>query len=120
MNAMVFNPNNRPESELPAIYGFNNGGSPGLLSGVLIAADGTVLGSHCCSHEAYMPGDLGVTEGHRSDRHETFRAHYPGGYRMEFVSHEAVPAHAGLMAAIDKAHQQADDDARNKAGGVAE
>lgn len=43
-----------------------------------------------------MPGDLGVLEGRREDRHEGFRKHYPNGYRMEFVGHDAVPTHAGL------------------------
>jgi hypothetical protein len=82
------------------IYGFNNGGSAGLLSAVLIAEDGTTLGGHACSAEGYMPYDLGVIEGSRPDRHETFRAHYPEGYRMEFVPYADVAGHAALKEAF--------------------
>lgn len=95
----VYNPNNAAIETLPIIYGFNNGGSPGWMSAVLLAEDGTGLGGHCCSSEAYMPADLGVLEGTRPDRHKTFREHYPNGYRMVFVSGKDVLAHEGLMAA---------------------
>ncbi len=101
----VVNPHNRPIQELPIIYGFNNGGSPGLLYAALLAQDGTPLGSHGCSSEGFMPYDLGVIEGQRPDRHETFREHYPGGYRMEFVPSDAVKTHEGLMAAIELAEE---------------
>lgn len=93
---VVFNPHNRPLDDLPVIYGFNNGGSPGWLTGVLLAADGTALGSHIYSAEGYMPHDLGILEGSRPDRHETFRAHYPDGYRMDFVPASDVRSHEGL------------------------
>lgn len=96
----VFNPHNKPIVELPVIYGFNNGGSPGWMSAVLLTSGGAHLGSHVCSSEAYMPADLGVLDGTRPDRHETFREHYPDGYRMEFVGFSDVKNHAGLMAAI--------------------
>lgn len=95
----VYNPHDKPVEELPVIYGFNNGGSPGWMSAVLIAQDGTCLGGHCCSDEGYMESDLGVLEGTRDDRHEAFRAHYPDGYRMEFVRGRDVKGHAGLMEA---------------------
>lgn len=103
----VFNPKDRPADELPVIYGFNNGGQPGLLNGVLIAEDGAYLGGHACSHEFYMPGDLGVIEGHRPDRHEKFRHHYPDGYRMEFVGHAQVKSHPGLDAACKRHAERA-------------
>jgi hypothetical protein len=95
----VFNPQNKPVNELPVIYGFNNGGRHGCLQAVLLAQDGTELGGHTCSSEAYMPADLGILEGTREDRHEEFKAHYPGGYRMEFVRWADVPTHEGLKAA---------------------
>lgn len=96
----VYNPNNLPESELPVIYGFNNGGPREFLSAVAISQDGVVLGGHCCSHEVYMPHDLGVIEGSRTDRHEeSYRKHYPNGYRMEFVGFDEFKSHAGLQAA---------------------
>jgi hypothetical protein len=97
----VFNPHNKLLSDLPVIYGFNNGGSAGFLSAVLIAEDGTGLGGHCCSHEYYMPSDLGVRAGSRPDRHEGFQKHYPDGYRMEFVSHGKVLAHPALARAFE-------------------
>jgi hypothetical protein len=96
----VFNPDGRAVDELPVIYGFNNGGSPGWMEAVLLADDGECLGGHCCSSEAYMPADLGILEGSRDDRHEQFKKHYPNGYRMEFVRGADVRAHAGLNAAF--------------------
>lgn len=81
----IYNPLKRMPDELPIIFGWNNGGSPGWYNAVLIAEDGTPLGGHLCSHEYYMEGDLGILNGSRPDRHETFRNHYPDGYRMEFV-----------------------------------
>jgi hypothetical protein len=96
----VFNPQGRPVADLPVIYGFNNGGSAGWLSAQLIAQDGTPLGGHCCSSECYMPADLGILEGTRQDRHETFQKHYPGGYRMDFVSYSYFKNHEGIKAAV--------------------
>ena len=101
-NVAVFNPHSKPVGELPVIYGFNNGGSAGWMSAVLIAEDGTGLGGHCCSSEAYMPADLGILEGTREDRHEEFKKHYPDGYRMEFVSHGDVTDHEALNSAFAK------------------
>ena len=92
----IHNPHDKPLDELPVIYGFNNGGSPGWLNGVLMAQDGKCLGGHACSAEGYMPHDLGCIEGSRADRHEGFREHYPDGYRMEFVPMSDVKGHAGL------------------------
>lgn len=97
----VFNPHGKPIDSLPVIYGFNNGGEPGWYTGLLLADDGTCLGSHICSSEGYMPHDLGILAGTRPDRHEDFRAHYPDGYRMEFVGQADVLSHAGLDAACD-------------------
>lgn len=101
-NYATYNPHNRPIDELPVIYGFNNGGSPGWYHGALIAEDGEVLGGHVCSHEGFMLGDLGIVEGSRLDRHKHFRAHYPDGYRMDFVPESEVMSHPGLGAACEK------------------
>lgn len=109
MNATaVFNPHNKSADQLPVIYGFNNGGSPGFYSGCLLAEDGTGLGGHICSHEGYMLGDLGILEGARPDRHEDFRKHYPDGYRMEFVSYDRVDGHSKLQAAFRLNEKQAE------------
>lgn len=96
----IYNPHNKPEYELPVIFGFNNGGRVGWFHGTLIAEDGTQLGSHLCTHEGYMYGDLGVLTGMRADRHVEFVAHYPDGYRMEFVGYAEVGTHAGLQHAF--------------------
>lgn len=105
----VYNPHGKPLDELPVIYGFNNGGSRGWYNGVLIAESGHCLGGHICSDESYMPHDLGVIEGSRPDRHETFRKHYPDGYRMDFVGADQVRTHAGLMAAYEKNQRLPED-----------
>ena len=83
----AYNPHGKPIDELPWIIGWNNGGSPGWFRACLIAQDGMPLGGHICSHEGYMPSDLGVLDGTAPDRHEEFRKHYPDGYRMDFVSY---------------------------------
>ena len=101
----VFNPHNRPVDELSVIYAWNNGGSPGWFHGCLLAEDGEPMGGHICSHEGYMYNDLGVLEGCRPDRHETFKKHYPDGYRMCWVPSSEVSTHPGLSAAYEK-HQQ--------------
>ena len=88
-------------SNLPKIYCFSNvrGGGDGIA--YAMAEDGTVLGSHWCSHEYYVPGDLGVTEGSRPDRHEeSYSKHYPNGYEMEFVRAAEEKSHEGLMKAF--------------------
>ena len=63
-----------------------------------------------------MLGDLGIYDGSRPDRHETFRQHYPEGYRMDFVSYGDVDGHAGLQAAFalhDKNHPPTPEGASN-------
>lgn len=99
---VVFNPEGKPPNELPTIYGFNNGGSRYFLDAVLLAEDGVCLGGHVCSDEGYMRHDLGILEGSRPDRHEVFRKHYPGGYKMDFVSRDDVSMHKGLNEAFKK------------------
>lgn len=100
----VYNPHNKPTEKLPVIYGFNAGGRANWWSAQLLAEDGTPLGSHTCSHEGYMPSDLGVLEGSRPDRHDEFKKHYPEGYQMEFVTYEEKVGHLGLKIAIDNAN----------------
>lgn len=85
---------------IPKIYCFSNTKSGGEGMAYAIAEDGTVLGGHYCSSENYVPGDLGVDEGSRPDRHEKYAAHYPTGYEMEFVSARDVDKHEGLQKAI--------------------
>ena len=94
----------------PKIFCFSNvlGGGDGIA--YAIAEDGVVLGSHWCSCEAYVPGDLGVTEGSRPDRHETYAKHYPDGYEMEFIRASDVKTHEGLKMAFANNQQLAKED----------
>ena len=103
----IYNPHDKPVDDLPLIYGFNNGGGGDLWHAQLLAQDGTALGNHICSHEGFMPGDLGLVPGSRPDRHETFQKHYPDGYRMDFVSYDDVPSHVGLKEAFRLNKEQA-------------
>ncbi|OYW62712.1 MAG: hypothetical protein B7Z31_00130 [Rhodobacterales bacterium 12-65-15] len=106
----IHNPRNAPIESLPIIFGFNNGGSPGWMSAVLLAEDGTPLGGHLCSSETYMLADLGILQGTRPDRHENdFQKHYPDGYRMEFVGGEDIAGHESLNAAIARANANKED-----------
>lgn len=97
---LIFNPEDKPQEELPIIYGFNNNPTPNFHQGVLVAEDGEILGNHICSHEGYMRGDLGILEGSRGDRHEKFEKKYPQGYKMDFVSYQEVEGHKGLNEAL--------------------
>lgn len=103
---VVYNPKNKSLDKLPIIYGFNNGGSKGMLHAQLLAEDGTALGGHACSNECYMEHDLGILEGTRPDRHETFKKHYPEGYKMKFVSSNDVKNNKGLMKAYELNQKQ--------------
>ena len=93
-------------TQKPKIYCFSNviGGGDGIA--VAIAEDGTVLGSHWCSSERFVPYDLGVIEGCRADRHESYAKHYPNGYEMEFVRSSEVRTHVGLNHAIKLNNEQ--------------
>lgn len=104
----LFNPHDKPIDELPVIYGFNAGGSPGWYRGFVITEDGVVLGTHICSAEGYMLHDLGILEGTREDRHENFREEYPDGYRMDFVPFAEVENHEKLKRALELNEQQAE------------
>lgn len=97
----IYNPYNKPLNELSRIYGFNNGGREGSLEALLLAEDGVLLGGHCCSSESYMPHDLGILDGTRPDRHESFKKHYPDGYVMEFVREQDIESHSALLKAFE-------------------
>ncbi len=98
----------------PKIYCFSNvkGGGEGIA--LAMAEDGTVLGSHFCSSEYYVPGDLGVIPGSRPDRHEAYAKHYPDGYEMEFVPDREVASNAGLQAAFAAARTRSEAEPKAK------
>lgn len=66
-----------PATDKPKIYLFSNSRS-GDGAAYAMAEDGTVLGSHWCSHPGYMKHDLHD----RSDRKATCEAKYPDGYKL--------------------------------------
>lgn len=103
----VYNPKKLPLDALPTIFGFNNGGFDSWYSGVLLAEDGECLGSHVCSHESYMPYDLGILAETRPDRHATFQEKYPDGYKMQFVPASEALTHFGLKRAYAKNQERA-------------
>lgn len=82
------------------IYCFSNVVGGGDGSAYAMGDDGVVLGSHWCSHEFYVPNDLGVTKGSRADRHITYKEHFPNGYEMEFVRASDIDMHEGLQEAF--------------------
>jgi hypothetical protein len=66
---------------VPAIYLWSN--SPdGDGIAYAMAEDGTVLGTHWCSHWGYMRHDLHD----RADRKQACEQHYPDGYRLVVLS----------------------------------
>lgn len=65
------------EDGKPAIYLFSNSRDGDGIA-YSMAEDGTVLGSHWCSHWGYMRHDLHD----RADRKAACEAHYPDGYRL--------------------------------------
>lgn len=106
----IYNPENKALEELPAIMCFSNvkGGGDGIA--LAIAESGWVLGSHWCSHEAYVRNDLGVSPGSRPDRHETYRNHYPHGYKMEFIPSEFVLTHEKLNQTLERNKKLQEED----------
>jgi hypothetical protein len=89
----------------PKIFAFSSvvGGGDGIA--LAMAEDGTVVDSHYCSNEAWVPHDLGVTcDWH----HEEYKKHYPDGFEMEFVRAADVESHAGLIAAFALNQKQAE------------
>ena len=92
-----------PENRLPTIYGY---AEPFELTGdviaVAIAEDGTQLSTHLSSHEGWAAEDLGMNGVWKQHKHEEYAAHYPHGYKTEFVPSHEVERHAGLQTALQK------------------
>lgn len=94
----------------PRIYCFINSNEPGWIASVSMAEDGNCLAQHVSSTVGYAVQDSGfsVTPGSRAPgnkKRETFLAHYPDGYVLEWVE-DARPGNcAGLDAAYKRNHQ---------------
>lgn len=86
-----------PENTIkPKIFAFSNTVNGGDGEALAMAEDGTVLGWHLCSSEAWVSHDLGVTT---RFHHDEYKAHYPNGFEMEFIEAADIDSHAGLQAA---------------------
>jgi hypothetical protein len=86
---------------MPKIYCFTTSATGGQGQAYAIAEDGTILATHWCSEEFYVPNDLGVTPGGMgTSKHRLYEMHYPEGYDMEFVS-VRDSRHEGLRVALD-------------------
>ncbi len=79
------------DPSLPIIYLFSNARNGDGIA-YAMAEDGTVLGSHWCSHWGYMRHDLHD----RADRKAACEAHYPGGYQIVVLGAGEVPPDAVL------------------------
>jgi len=101
----IYNPNGVDVSELPRIFGFNNGENDYGAVGQLVAESGHGLGGHLCSDEGYMSGDLGCDEGSNPYRDKDFKEHYPDGYVVEFVPTEGREMHVGFFMAVQNARK---------------
>lgn len=83
-----------PQDEtLPAIYLFSNSRN-GDGAAYTMAEDGTILGSHWCSHWGYMRHDLHD----RKDRKADCEAHYPDGYRLVVLTEPGQVPPADVVA----------------------
>src|SRR3954470_9982435 len=74
------------EADKPAISLFSNS-HDGDGVAYAMAEDGTVLGSHFCSHWGYMKHDLHD----RADRLGRCEKHYPDGYRLVVLGKSQLP-----------------------------
>lgn len=83
------------------IYCFLNVKEDGEGPAYALGEDGVLLGSHYCSCEGFVKGDLGVIEGTRPDRHKVYAKHFPEGYEMVFVPISELATHEG----VEKAYQ---------------
>jgi hypothetical protein len=90
--------------DMPAIYLFSNARDGDGIA-YAMAEDGTVLGTHWCSHWGYMRHDLHD----RSDRKSKCEEHYPDGYRLVVLGPDQAPP----QEVIDRSRAQAAADEQN-------
>lgn len=97
----IYNPKNRPEAELPVIYGFPTtqyGDTD--WGGIALTQEGVKLAQHVSSCEGWLAIDLGTSKFGNAVRHNTFVEHYPDGFKTEYVDSQQTE-HEGLKAAIE-------------------
>jgi hypothetical protein len=113
---VVYNPNEQPLEELPEIMCFSAMANGGDGIAYALAEDGAGLGSHWCSHEGYVSHDLAVLEGCHISRHETYKEHYPNGYRMRFILSKDVKSDEKLQKAFYRNERIAEEEKRRTEG----
>lgn len=85
------------------IYAFNNGGSPGWYQAIALGEDGQIVGEHICSHEAWVPHDLGA-DGRSNWQHDNYDKVYgKGNWTIKYIKPNEIEDHSGLKEAIEKA-----------------
>lgn len=87
------------------IYGFNNGGSPGWYQAMALSEHGDGVAQHCCSHEDFMPHDLGM-DGKSNWKHDHYNKMFPDGWETEFVPSKKIDSHEGLQKAFALAREK--------------
>jgi len=102
MKEFVYNPSDIDERDLPTIFVFNNGGPSDFLMAIALSEDGNILATHICSHEGFIPYDLGVYEGSREYHREKYREHYWSGYRMRYILIDEINSNELFTSAIAK------------------
>ena len=79
-----------------------------------LAEDGECLASHMSSCELWAQHDIGIN----SDwKHDAYRAHYPDGYRLEWVDTDKLESHGGFKAAFTRNQENAHLTGPNGPGG---
>ena len=93
-------------TEKVKIYGFNNGGSSEWYEAMALGSDGIAVHNHICSHEYFMPHDLGM-DGRSDWGHDSYNKQYGvGNWETEFVPSNQIKTHEGLQAAIKLAKER--------------
>lgn len=64
-----------------------------------ITDDGCWIASHISSDEAWAKHDIGITS---ARKHEVYNKYFPNGWEIEWIDHEYIFTHPGLLAALDK------------------
>ena len=83
----------------PCIYVFVNGGrGTDWVSVLALSEDGYIIAGHICSHEGFIPGDMGLD----SDRkHDLYREKYPDGFELKYLDGLEVKTDEGFRRAAD-------------------
>lgn len=87
------------------IYCFINGKIQGIgdLSVVALAEDGEQLAGHVSSSESYAKHDIGINS---TWKHDKYKAHYPDGYELVWLTEEECNTNTEFLALIEKLNSE--------------